>query len=1015
MNNACSKALSLFLAALITLGQAAPLFAGPQGGTVVAGSATIRQESPTKVGITQTSDRAAINWQSFNIGANEQVQFYQPSSSSVALNRVVGPDPSTILGRLTANGQVYLVNPNGILFGKGSQVDVAGLLATTHDIKNSDFMAGRNLFTIPGNPRASVINEGSIRIADTGIAALVAPSVANRGIIAARLSKVALASANGFTLDLYGDQLLSFLVNDEVAKTAYDVQGNQLTSFVENSGRIEAQGGHVLLTAKAAEGVVHSVINQSGVIEATTVGQDKGEIILQGGSHGEVKVSGTLDASAPNGGDGGFIETSGAKVSIDKETIITTTAPLGLSGRWLLDPTNFTIAANGDLPPADLAFYLNSNNVEIQTLLAGGENGNIYVNEAVSWGSMNKLTLLAHNNIYINAPITASGGGSMRLRADSDAYGGGTVVFGANGHVTMKGGALGIYYSPLSYTDVSTKSDISGNPYISKTTLSGGSAMIAYMLVNNINQLQQIEDNLRGNYALGNDIDASVTSIWNAGKGFAPIGFMGGANFEGRFNGDSHTISGLYINRPDRYFIGLFGYTTGAISNTKMIGGYFYGKDAVGSIAGENDGVISNVSSISATILGIEPNVGTGGLVGQNIGSISTSYASNNVSAGSSVGGLVGINNAGATISNSYATGRAEASDYDGGLAGYNAGSIINSYSSTRVVGAGHFGGLVGYSAGGTVSNSYWDMTTSTVNFSAGGTGLISNDLRNLSAFAPWNFTDVWAPGSISQGSYPTLRWVTATIAKRVNPPRTSPPSDTTETTSTSNLPNAPGGAPSQEVSATQFVNQLAADPNFSTKQLEFDGYSFTVNGVKVPGGNLLDWAVTYSVDYTVGEFEAGVKDAILKKMMPDLATAFKLVSSATDKLELAAKIGKAAANMLDAHMNLEAVGSVVHGFSSALLNSAGSGHDGNGKYVSFPGEPLVYTQAVKDGLMTMRQVDGLYRYYITPRGALFFYMSKCPPQKVDDFLGIGGHYTYSGVQHDQELASQLSSALSSN
>lgn len=321
--------------------------ANPQGGQVVAGSATIRQETPTKVGITQTTDKAIIDWRSFSIGANGQVQFYQPSASAVALNRVVGQDPSQILGRLTANGQVFLVNPNGIYFGKNAQVDVAGLVASTHNIRNEDFLVGKYHFSTPGNPGAAVINEGTIRIADTGVAAFVAPSVANRGVIAAKLGKITMAAANGFTLDFTGDKLITFLVNDEVAQTALDIDGKQLTSFVENSGRIEAQGGYVLLTAKAAENAVHSAINQSGVIEATTVGTHKGEIYLLGGKHGKVEVSGTLDASAPDGGDGGFIETSGQQFSIAGNAAVTTMAPRGKTGTWLIDPDNIVVSSGG--------------------------------------------------------------------------------------------------------------------------------------------------------------------------------------------------------------------------------------------------------------------------------------------------------------------------------------------------------------------------------------------------------------------------------------------------------------------------------------------------------------------------------------------------------------------------------------------------------------------------------------------------------------------------------------------
>lgn len=314
MNTPTFKLNVLGAAMTLCLFPSAPAIANPEGGTVTAGEAIIQQASPTQLNINQTTDKAIIDWNRFNIGTDEQTRFNQPSAASVTLNRVTSEDPSQILGKLTANGQIFLVNPNGIYFGPNSQVDVAGLVATTHNISNANFLAGHYLFDQPGNPGASVINAGNIRIADTGIAAFVAPSVANQGIIAAKLGKIALASVNGFTLDFYGDKLLSFMVKDEVAKTALDLDGKPLNSFVENSGHIEAQGGFVLLTAKAAENAVQGVINQTGVTEASTVHMQAGRIIL--GQTGvieatHVDIQTILDGG--NGGNRGFIETPPGK------------------------------------------------------------------------------------------------------------------------------------------------------------------------------------------------------------------------------------------------------------------------------------------------------------------------------------------------------------------------------------------------------------------------------------------------------------------------------------------------------------------------------------------------------------------------------------------------------------------------------------------------------------------------------------------------------------------------------
>ncbi len=203
----------------------------PEGGQVVAGQGRIVQTSGTRVDVMQGSERMGIDWESFSIGGGEHVNFAQPSSRAVALNRVTGSSASNIEGLLTANGNVFLVNRNGVFFHRGSVVDVGGLLATTADITNRDFMSGRYRFSST-NPNGRVVNEGSITVADGGLAALVAPSVRNAGVIEARLGRVALASGGGYTLDLYGDDLVTFAVGDEVAEklTGADGGGEARTS-----------------------------------------------------------------------------------------------------------------------------------------------------------------------------------------------------------------------------------------------------------------------------------------------------------------------------------------------------------------------------------------------------------------------------------------------------------------------------------------------------------------------------------------------------------------------------------------------------------------------------------------------------------------------------------------------------------------------------------------------------------------------------------------------------------------
>src|SRR5215467_6657186 len=329
--------LVLTTAAMIALA-AAPAAGGPLGGTVVGGSATIQGQGGPAVIVNQSSNAAIINWNTFNIGVNESVRFNQPGALSVVLNRVTGGlGPSVILGMLTANGRVFVINRDGILFGPSAVVNTAGFLATTHDIKNSDFMAGRYNFNIPGRPDASIVNQGRITATSGGFAALVAPGVRNTGTITATLGTVALVSGNGFTLDLYGDKLITLAVNDQIAANVIDVTtGRPLKSLVTNEGKIRANGGRVELTAAAARVVVDSVINTSGVITANSIGRHNGMIVLSaatgaskpaGAPTQSVKVSGTLAAAGKKKG------TQGGTILVTGENIKLASARIDASGR----------------------------------------------------------------------------------------------------------------------------------------------------------------------------------------------------------------------------------------------------------------------------------------------------------------------------------------------------------------------------------------------------------------------------------------------------------------------------------------------------------------------------------------------------------------------------------------------------------------------------------------------------------------------------------------------------------
>ena len=385
------------LLAIATTAQATPV-----GGVVTAGQATIRSGGANTT-ITQTTSNVVINWQGFDIGTGQTVQFVQPGIDSVALNRVLGADPTVILGNLTSNGKVFLVNPNGVLFGKGSSVSVGGLVATTMSISDENFMAGKHGFTQAG--RGAIVNEGVINAGEGGYVALMGRKVNNQGVISARLGTVALAAGEAVTLDVAGDGML----NVSVSQGAVD-------ALAENGGLIRADGGNVFLTAQAAGNLLHTVVNNTGVIQAQTIENRNGTILLLGDmSTGTVNAGGTLDASAPGGGNGGFVETSAAHVNIRDDIRVTTDSALGKTGQWLVDPRDFVIgsAPGNNIAGSTLSGQLVTNNITITTTGAGTDNGDIFVNDAVSWtasGGPTTLTLNADRNVDINAPITATNG-----------------------------------------------------------------------------------------------------------------------------------------------------------------------------------------------------------------------------------------------------------------------------------------------------------------------------------------------------------------------------------------------------------------------------------------------------------------------------------------------------------------------------------------------------------------------------------------------------------------------------
>jgi filamentous hemagglutinin family protein len=413
------KAVSLL--AMLACGSVA--LAQPSGGVVTSGQATIAGPS-SQLTVTQTTSNVAINWQAFGIAAGESVRFVQPDSRSIALNRVVGSDASGIHGQLSANGTVFLINPHGILFGRGANVNVGGLVASTLNLSDDDFRAGRYRFS--GQSDAKVINQGTLRAADGGFVALLGANVSNQGEVVARKGHVALAAGRSMTLDIAGDRLLSVSVDE-----------GTVNALVENGGLLQADGGQVLMTTQAASSLMSNAVNNTGVIQARTLENRNGTILLLGGmQNGSVQVGGTLDASAPKGGDGGFIETSAASVQIASQVNVTTEAARGRTGTWLIDPQDFTIgSAPGDnVSGSALSTSLGTTDMVI-TNAPGPGNGDIFVNDAITWNSATTLSLRGSRNVNINAAITTTNG-NLRVSSGSDVAVN-AAISATNGNVEM--------------------------------------------------------------------------------------------------------------------------------------------------------------------------------------------------------------------------------------------------------------------------------------------------------------------------------------------------------------------------------------------------------------------------------------------------------------------------------------------------------------------------------------------------------------------------------------------------
>ena len=382
---------------------------------VSSGTASIQATANTRT-ITQTSARAIINWSNLSVAAGDTLTFVQPDQNSITLNRVVGSATvqiarSQIDGTIAANGQVWILNPAGVLVGATGRVNVAGFLATTLAIADSDFDAATNAFNLSGTSTDAIINQGTITA--SGYAVLAGNRVDNTGLVQANLGTVALGSGQALAVSFSNDKLISFVVSQPATGT---------TSGLLNAagGRLIADGGRVLMTARAAADTAATSINAQGLVQAKSASIQNGQIVLDAGPTGRVDVSGTLDASSTlSGHTGGGIIVTGQRVYANSGSSLLAT---GLEGGG-------TIAIGQAPPPTAPPTGTATGQTQQTTITSSGTavyvlSGSTLDASAINAGNGGKISLLSD---YDNTTSLIAGSGAIFANGGSSGGAGGTI------------------------------------------------------------------------------------------------------------------------------------------------------------------------------------------------------------------------------------------------------------------------------------------------------------------------------------------------------------------------------------------------------------------------------------------------------------------------------------------------------------------------------------------------------------------------------------------------------------
>lgn len=765
----------------------------PQGGAFVRGQGAI-SSGTASLTIDQSSSRGVIDWHTFSIGNGNTVAFN--NGSSATLNRVTGGNPSSILGKLTATGSLYVLNPQGIVVGPSGVVSTGGrFVASTLDICNDDFMNSGNSLMLSGKSDASVINLGRISSSGGDVFLIARNAVVNGGTVSAPNGSAEMAAGAAVMLQ-----------DSSTGKQVFVQTGSGGT--VINMGAVRA----AQINLDAADGNIYALAGGGTRLRATGTATRSGHVWLTAAT-GLVNQDGTVTATNA-GGSGGTVDTQATRLSFGPRAEVR-------SGQW--NVTTPSLYVDNTIAAALQRSLTSGTSITAATTGANGATGDVGVNSNVVWQGPASLTLDAYRNVSVSSgtKIANSGAGSLVLRADTGGIdNGGGVSNAGTLDWSASTGTIGAFYDMNGFYAAGTQLL---NPAWAADPNSGLVAQAsAYKLVNTLLDLKNVAQDLSGNYALGKDIDASATSDGS----YVPIG-NAVTPFTGQFEGQGHSITSLTLEpwtpttTGDPQLMGLFGSlgSTAVVRNMNVnatgylgvnpvvpVFGYVYGH--IGVLAGVSSGKVVRVNTSGNLSSGSSVSVDSssaGGLLGVNTGSVLQSSSSASLTSGGALGGLVGYN--AGSISQSFATGPLQSSGYiasgAGGLVGNNAGSISQSYATGSTSYRGYCRGSVGTPCGGaalvainsgTISQSfatgkvtqpnyepigiartntgtiandvYWNRETTgaSVGVEYGTTvpatnGLTSAQMGMTSSFATYDFsaTGAWAmpPGA----THPVLRW----------------------------------------------------------------------------------------------------------------------------------------------------------------------------------------------------------------------------------------------------------------